>query len=168
MDAYYSQIAPGYDELHGREQDAKLRELLARVTLREHATVLDVGCATGRSAAFLPDALWHGGEPSAGLVARATPSVRARILTGRAESLPFGEASFDVVLCVTVLQNVDDATRAMDEMRRVLKPRGILLVSFLRKAAQREAFDRLLRERFAVRESWEFAQDTCYVCVRQE
>ena len=168
MDDYYSQIAPGYDELHGREQDAKLRELLARVTLREHATVLDVGCATGRSAAFLPDALWHGVEPSAGLVARATPSVRARILTGRAESLPFGEASFDVVLCVTVLQNVDDATRAMDEMRRVLKPRGILLVSFLRKAAQREAFDRLLRERFAVRDSWEFAQDTCYVCVRQE
>ncbi len=167
MDDYYSQIAPGYDELHGREQDAKLRELLARVDLRAGATVLDVGCATGRSIAFFPDAHWHGVEPSAGLIAHAAPDARSRIIRASAEDLPFGEAAFDAVVCVTVLQNVTDAARALDELRRVLKPRGVLLLSFLRKAARREELDGLVRVRFAVRDAWEFAQDACYVCARE-
>jgi len=166
MDDYYSQIAPGYDALHGAEQDAKVRELLAKVELAQNATVLDVGCGTGRSSLLLPDVQWHGIEPSPGLIAHAALDVRGRILNGVAEDLPFGEASFDVVLCVTVLQNVTDAHKALSEMRRVLKPNGVLLLSFLRKAQQRASYDEMAREFFLVKTTWEFAQDVCYVCER--
>jgi len=49
----------------------------------------------------------------------------------RAEALPFETASFDVVIAVTVLCFVEDATTAVDEMVRVLKPGGHLIVGEL-------------------------------------
>lgn len=47
-------------------------------------------------------------------------------------AIPFGQDSFDVVLCNHVLEHVDDDLIAMKEIHRVLKPGGfaILLVPF--------------------------------------
>jgi SAM-dependent methyltransferase/uncharacterized protein YbaR (Trm112 family) len=39
-------------------------------------------------------------------------------------ALPFGEATFDLVLSQAVLEHVPDPQRAVDEMRRVLRPGG--------------------------------------------
>ena len=50
---------------------------------------------------------------------------------GRAEALPFGEASFDVVLAVTVLCFVPEADAALREMTRVLAPGGRLILGEL-------------------------------------
>jgi len=43
--------------------------------------------------------------------------------------LPFDDNSFDVVYTVTVLQELPDKNRALKEMKRVLKPGGILAVT---------------------------------------
>ncbi|MBT8464933.1 MAG: class I SAM-dependent methyltransferase [Deltaproteobacteria bacterium] len=50
---------------------------------------------------------------------------------GRPEALPFGDASFDVVLAVTVLCFVPDANAALREMARVLAPGGRLVLGEL-------------------------------------
>ncbi len=39
-------------------------------------------------------------------------------------SIPFDDASFDVILCNHVLEHVDDASQCMRELYRVLKPGG--------------------------------------------
>jgi len=44
------------------------------------------------------------------------------------ESLPFGDDSFDVAWSYAVLEHVDDPQRALEEIRRVLKPGGLLLL----------------------------------------
>lgn len=44
-------------------------------------------------------------------------------------NLPFKEGEFDVVLCMTVLEHLEDPTRAIKEMRRVLKVGGRIIVS---------------------------------------
>ena len=45
------------------------------------------------------------------------------------QELPFGENIFDAVICNHVLEHVDDDTRAMSEILRVLKPGGFALLS---------------------------------------
>ncbi len=48
---------------------------------------------------------------------------------GNARSLPFADNSVDLVLCTDTLQYVPDAAGAVEEMRRVIKPGGALLLS---------------------------------------
>ena len=48
---------------------------------------------------------------------------------GNAHNLPFAGNSVDLVLCTDTLQYVPDAANAVEEMRRVLKPGGVLLLS---------------------------------------
>ncbi|MDP3742254.1 MAG: class I SAM-dependent methyltransferase [Candidatus Micrarchaeota archaeon] len=53
--------------------------------------------------------------------------------------LPFPENSFDTILCTAVLHhlNAEDAVVAFNELRRVLKPGGVLLASVWNKHQQR-------------------------------
>jgi demethylmenaquinone methyltransferase/2-methoxy-6-polyprenyl-1,4-benzoquinol methylase len=165
MDEYYTEIASGYDALHGEEQDRKLRQFLERVRLREGLVVLDVGCGTGRSAAMLAlyDAHWHGIDPSSGLLAYARMQ-KGKAVQGMAEAMPYPDASFDVVISLTALQNFIDPIKGLKEMRRVAKPGAIFFISFLKKAAKHEELDTAIRSLYAVEEHWEEPQDRMYIC----
>ena len=44
------------------------------------------------------------------------------------QEMPFEENSFDMVICNHVLEHVDDDTRAMSEILRVLKPGGMAIL----------------------------------------
>ena len=50
-------------------------------------------------------------------------------LRGRAERLPVPDASFDVVLCIQVLEHADDPAQAVRELRRVVARGGRVLAS---------------------------------------
>src|SRR5579863_4820486 len=86
--------------------------------------VLDVGCGDGgysiRAAQL--------GANVAGLDISPMMLDAAR---RRAEALPFPAASFDVVIAVTVLCWVSDASAAVQEMTRVLRPSGIVVIGEL-------------------------------------
>lgn len=43
--------------------------------------------------------------------------------------LPFGDRSFDTIICAEVLEHIPDEKEAVKELHRVLKPGGILAVS---------------------------------------
>jgi ubiquinone/menaquinone biosynthesis C-methylase UbiE len=54
---------------------------------------------------------------------------------GDAHALPFDEASFDTVVCTYSLCNIPDPQLAVNEMKRVLKPGGkLILVDHIRAA----------------------------------
>jgi SAM-dependent methyltransferase len=50
-------------------------------------------------------------------------------LRGTVEALPANDASFDVVLCIQVLEHCDDPARAISELARVTSPGGRVLAS---------------------------------------
>lgn len=97
--------------------------------------VLDVACGTGattREAAsrISPDGRIVGLDRNDGMLSVAHSSdPLIEWVQGTAESLPFPENSFDVVLCQFGLMFFDDRTKALQEMRRVLRPSGRVALS---------------------------------------
>ena len=96
--------------------------------------VLDLGCGGGFMAEPLArrGAAVVGVDPCPQAVAAAARHARATRLAidyrvGRGESLPLATHSVDVVVCVDVLEHVDDLARVLAEMRRVLRPGGLLM-----------------------------------------
>ena len=112
--------------------------LLDAAGLRRAQRILDVACGTGvvtRLAAEQvgPDGTVAGLDinPAMLAVARSVPSSGAAIEwhEASAESLPFADGSFDVVLSSLGLQFVPDKASALREMRRVLAPDGRLAIA---------------------------------------
>ncbi len=102
------------------------------------AQVLDAGCGDGAlvCAAALRGADATGVDPDQAMLAAARlhaggAGLRAMFLEGCVERLPFPDASFDVVVSVTVLCFVEDAAGAIREMARVLRPGGRLVLGEL-------------------------------------
>jgi demethylmenaquinone methyltransferase/2-methoxy-6-polyprenyl-1,4-benzoquinol methylase len=110
-----------------------LQEIGTRLGGRQ-PTVLDVGCGTADLALafsalgpvtgcdFCHPMLQIGREKSA----RAAKRYPVNLLGGDALALPFAAGSFDVVVSAFVLRNLANIDTGLLEMRRVLKPGGIL------------------------------------------
>jgi len=93
-------------------------------------TVLDVGCGTGGTTAFLAAgrrAVGCDASPDALLWARRRDL--AGLVRGDAGALPFATASFDAALALDVLEHHDDDRAVAAEAWRVLRPGGLLLAT---------------------------------------
>jgi ubiquinone/menaquinone biosynthesis C-methylase UbiE len=65
----------------------------------------------------------------------AEAGVRAEFRQGNASSMPFGDNTFDFLLCRAAFKNFAEPVRALGEMYRVLKPGGRGLIIDLRHDA---------------------------------
>ena len=97
-------------------------------------SVLELGAGTGLNLDLYPDGLDRlvMAEPEPNMVKRLEQrrerlGRRAEIVRAAAEALPFADDTFDTVVSTMVLCTVPDPTRALDEVRRVLRPDGSLL-----------------------------------------
>ncbi|MEM8760085.1 MAG: bifunctional 2-polyprenyl-6-hydroxyphenol methylase/3-demethylubiquinol 3-O-methyltransferase UbiG [Pseudomonadota bacterium] len=111
---------------------ARLRYFDRTVPSWKGKAALDLGCGGG----FLSEALAERGATVSGIdpAAEAIAAARAhaenegleiRYDTGVGEALPYPDASFDIVVCVDVLEHVESVPTVLDEIERVLKPGGI-------------------------------------------
>lgn len=113
--------------------------LLATADLQPGERVLDVACGTGIIARLAAEQVGPTGSvtavdlaPDMIEVARATPAPTAPVIewhVGDATSLPFPDGSYDVVTCQMGLMFMPDRSQAVAEMRRVLAPRGRVVVN---------------------------------------
>ena len=83
--------------------------------------LLDVGCGE-RPYRGLPCAVteWVGFDD---------PSNAGADAHGRAEAMPFADASFDTVLCTQVIEHVTEPKAVVAECARVLRPGGAVIIS---------------------------------------
>lgn len=96
--------------------------------------VLDVGCGEGRFCRMLAKrgAEVTGIDPTAGLLEVALAKGGGPTYEeAHAESLPFADALFDLVVSYLSLIDIEDFRRGIREMARVLKPGGRLVVANL-------------------------------------
>jgi ubiquinone/menaquinone biosynthesis methyltransferase len=130
----FATIADRYDlitRLLSYGQDRRWKARVAELSAaRPGMRALDLACGTG-DIAF---ALEARGARVVGLdithrmlqLARAR-NQDGRFVTGDMLALPFADATFDLVTTGYGLRNVPDLTRAIDEIRRVVKPGGTFL-----------------------------------------
>ncbi|HLK21085.1 MAG TPA: class I SAM-dependent methyltransferase [Bryobacteraceae bacterium] len=112
---------------------------LRHVTVGKSSRVLDVGCGGGRTiqklSAMASEGSVYGVDYAEGSV-RASHSKNAALIRagrggiaqGTVSQLPFPDASFDLVTAVETQYYWPDMPRAMQEVLRVLKPGGTLIV----------------------------------------
>ncbi|HMF96823.1 MAG TPA: class I SAM-dependent methyltransferase [Vicinamibacterales bacterium] len=125
--ADYDRIAAGYDRRYEILEYAGVRDALSDFVGDAHA-ILDVGCGTGHWLAMFAERPIAGVEPSSEMITRARAAVPgARLVRGRAEALPWGEATFDRVYCINALHHFSDRAQFFAEAHRILRPGGGLL-----------------------------------------
>ncbi len=122
-----------YDRLMGRWSRAAGEVFLDWLALPPGLSWLDVGCGTG---VFTELLLERGKAQSASAVdpaadqiayARTKPANKqVDFRLADAQSLPFADRTFDAAAMALVMSFVPDAAKAVAEMKRVVKPGGII------------------------------------------
>jgi ubiquinone/menaquinone biosynthesis C-methylase UbiE len=146
---YYDEFAERYDDHRGGRVPGGYHDLIDELELgflrprAQGREVLEVGCGTGllleRIDSFAGRAV--GVDLSPGMLERA----RARGLEveeASATSLPFEDASFDVVCSFKVLAHVREIEHAVREMVRVARPGGTLVLEFYNRRSLRSLVKR--------------------------
>jgi len=132
----FDAAAAGYDEVAvlQREIGERMLERLDYVRLRP-ATVLDLGCGTGLALDGLARRYRRARvlalDFAFGMLQRARRRGhwlnRPRPLCADLEALPLADASVDLIFSNATLQWATDLDRAFAELRRVLRPEGLLM-----------------------------------------
>ncbi|HYT12747.1 MAG TPA: methyltransferase domain-containing protein [Candidatus Nitrosopolaris sp.] len=138
--ARYRTMRPGWSS------SGEQIETLVRGHLTPESRVLDLGCGRGG----MVELFWRDVALAAGLDpdARSLAEHRAAgmpVVSGRGEQMPFAADSFDLVVCVWVLEHLRGPETVLREVRRVLRPKGhfVFLTPNLRNPLL--AFNRLGR-----------------------
>lgn len=125
----YDDLAAGY-ERYGASASGELYATLREVGLAPGARVFDAGVGTGLASEPLArdGALVTGIDPSAAMLRYAKARLpRAQLIQGRAEELPFADASFDAAIAADVFHLLDQPA-AIAELARVVVPGGLIAV----------------------------------------
>jgi demethylmenaquinone methyltransferase / 2-methoxy-6-polyprenyl-1,4-benzoquinol methylase len=136
----FAPLGPTYDRyasLLSFGQDPRWRRfLVSRIEAGPRARVLDV--ATGTAAVAIELVRAHGCsvvglDQSPEMLAEGRDRVdraglghRVELVEGRAEELPFEDASFDALTFTYLLRYVDDPAATLAELARVVKPAGTI------------------------------------------
>lgn len=122
-------------------------DMIAHWDLRAGMRVLDIGCAKG----FLVKDLMKScrGLEAFGLdiseyaLQNCEPESTGRLIRGNAKALPFANQSFDAVICINTLHNLerDECVAALKEIERVTRrSRAYVQIDSYRSPEERDLF----------------------------
>jgi ubiquinone/menaquinone biosynthesis C-methylase UbiE len=110
------------------------KELLSREKIDETKSILDAGCGTGQTSAYIAEQ-YRCNVTSLDCNKIMLDKARQRfsslhlpieVKQGSTENLPFHEGLFDIILSESVI-SFTDVSLTIPEFKRVLKPNGVLL-----------------------------------------
>ena len=143
----FEEQAPAYLDRYdpkttaGHSFSVRKQRVLEIIDERGAGRVLDIGCGPGVIVQELLDRGfdYHGVDIAERMIEqcrRRFPQVdSSRFSVGRIQSLQFPDNFFDLVLCIGVIEYLEDDDQAIREMRRVLKTGGAAIISMPNRSA---------------------------------
>jgi ubiquinone/menaquinone biosynthesis C-methylase UbiE len=122
-------------------------DLISHFSLTNNSKVLDVGCAKGFFLHDLQNAIpgieIHGVDISQYAIENAIETVSGKVKVGDARNLEFPDNSFDFVMSINVIHNLDqdDCSRALREIQRVSGGRAFITVDAYRNEIEKERME---------------------------
>jgi len=167
----YDLTAHIYDMQYAEEQTTKIRAALEGLKIEKHSLVLDAGCGTGLLFGYVADKA----ETTVGLdisrkillqaKKRAKNFQNIRLILADADNMPLKENIFSHVFGITLIQNMPNPAKTLNEIRRVAKDDAVIVVTGMKKAFTLEGFEGLLRDVRLEIISLRYESLKCYVAV---
>ena len=152
---HYNEVAPDY-AMKWRENTAvsylfncRRQQVLEMLKPGAKGTVLDVGCGPGVMTDSLLEQghVYFGVDISDGMIAQCARRFRDRhdlfFAVADVVMLPFRSEFFDIVLCLGVLEYVDDLKIAIRELGRVVKSDGKIIFSMMNRRSPYRTAERV-------------------------
>jgi len=101
-----------------------------KMVLPQGGRGVEIGTGTGRFS--VPFGISIGVEPSFAM-ADIARSRGITVFESKAENLPFHDSEFDFALMVTTICFLEDPMKSLEEIRRILRPAGKIIIGMLDK-----------------------------------
>ena len=130
---FWDRFAFLYSSLHMRRNRELYREVEKNALryLEGNMEVLELACGTGELSEALSEhaASWTATDFSPRMIEEAEKKSSGRVKYEVADGtdLPYGDSSFDAVFIANALHVVPEPSRILSEVRRCLKPHGLLI-----------------------------------------
>ena len=136
---YFDAYTDGSSDAHAFTVRRQLvYELLSDVEIEEF---LDLGCGPGVMIGYSVSRgmRFTGLDVSLGMIRecaeRFSDTTSAHFLVGDAEGLPFPTETFDAVVCMGLVEYLEQDDPILEEVRRILKPNGTVIVTWPNQAS---------------------------------
>ena len=134
--AYFNQRAASWDETVAEKDISKLEQMAKRLNIKPGSTLLDVGTGTGVFLPFLLSKIGSSGHIVAlDFAEEMLKKAMAKGFNGNIDylcaditNIPLDDEIFDTVVCYSSFPHLQDKSRALAEINRVIKSGGKLLI----------------------------------------
>lgn len=168
----YDVTADIYDMRYAEEQAAKIETALKHVEINGKSNTLDIGCGTGLLFSYIAAEA----ETVVGLdvsrksllVAknRAKSFQNVSLVLADADNIPIRENVFSHAFAFTLVQNMPNPVRTLNEIKRVAKDDAVWVLTGLKRVFSKEAFNALLQKAGLSVSAFEDQENLkCYVAV---
>jgi ubiquinone/menaquinone biosynthesis C-methylase UbiE len=145
-------------------ENKRIRKLIELAEIKETDKLIEVGCGAGHILERVSAGILHGIDISDIQIERAKERLgkNVELIKAPGEKIPYEDNYFDKILCSEVIEHVLDPDPLLREMRRVLKPDGILslsipnenLINFAKKGLKYTGLIRILEPK---KSGWDLA-----------
>ncbi len=147
----YNRTVQLYNNRYTEEQTLKLETVLENIELSIQSSIIDLGCGTGL---LIPKIQETSKEIicldiSKNMLTEAKNSAKNAtniyFVQGDADYTPLRNNYFDKVFAITLLQNMPNPKRTLQETKRITKPDSSIIVTALKKHFSEQSFLQLLK-----------------------